>query len=150
MTVHELAMALRGAYLALHRRTDAALAGSGVTADQFVVLVALCEGAAMTQRELAARTSTDSNTLRAMLVLLEKQRLVTRRPHPTDGRARSVAITKKGKAAAQQLWRKSRFVRQELADTLKPREIALLVAHLGRIADVLVHGRAVALGIDAE
>ncbi len=36
MSGHELAMALRLAYLTMHRRTDAVLAKHGVTADQFV------------------------------------------------------------------------------------------------------------------
>ena len=44
---HELAMALRTAYLALHRRTDAALARHRVTADQFVLMAALARGEAV-------------------------------------------------------------------------------------------------------
>src|SRR5262245_33530811 len=51
MTGHELALALRGAYLAMHRRTDNALESAGVTADQFVVLSELTQGASKTQRE---------------------------------------------------------------------------------------------------
>jgi hypothetical protein len=68
MLGHHLALALRGAYLAMHRTCDAHFARAGVTADQFVVLAALAPGQALTQRELAARTSSDPNTLRAMLV----------------------------------------------------------------------------------
>lgn len=87
MSGHELAIALRAAYLTMHRRTDSILLRSGVTADQFVVLAELSEGVALTQRDLVSRTWSDPNTLRAMLVLLEHRRLVERRPHPTDGRA---------------------------------------------------------------
>ena len=36
---HDIAIALRGAYLALHRRSESAFAPHGVTADQFVVII---------------------------------------------------------------------------------------------------------------
>ena len=83
---HDLAMALRAAYLAVHRRTDAALARSGVTADQFVLMAVLAGGGARTQRDLARRTGSDPNTVRAMLLLLEGRGLVARTPHPTATR----------------------------------------------------------------
>jgi DNA-binding MarR family transcriptional regulator len=130
MRGHELAMALRGAYLAMHRRTDALLARSGVTADQFVVLATLTEGDALTQRELVSRTSSDPNTLRAMLVLLERRGLVERRPHPTDGRAVSVSLTRKGRSVFPDLWRKSEVLRKGLLAALSPEEARSLVGQL--------------------
>jgi DNA-binding MarR family transcriptional regulator len=69
----ELPLVLRTAYLILHRRSDAAFAEHGITADQFVLLANLARGQAITQRELAARMPSDPSTVRAMLVLLEKQ-----------------------------------------------------------------------------
>ena len=47
---HDLAMRLRVAYLAVHRRTNAVLAPLGLTADQFVVLTALAESEGVTQQ----------------------------------------------------------------------------------------------------
>ena len=41
---HELAMLLRKAYLAFHRRANARIVRSGVTADQFVLLTMLARG----------------------------------------------------------------------------------------------------------
>ena len=70
-TGHQIAMSLRAAYLAMHRRTDAALAGDGVTADQFVLLAVLAAEDRVTQQALVRRTSSDPNTVRAMLVLME-------------------------------------------------------------------------------
>lgn len=137
MSGHELAMALRAAYLAMHRRTDALLASSGVTADQFVVLSALAEGDALTQRELVDRTSSDPSTLRAMLVLLERQQLIERRPHPTDRRARTVSLTKEGKRVFRDLWRKSEGLRKELLADATPEDVASLVIQLRRLADTL-------------
>jgi DNA-binding MarR family transcriptional regulator len=137
MLGHELAMALRDAYLALHRRTDALMAKSGITADQFVVLSALTEGDAVTQRELVARTSSDPNTLRAMLVLLERQQLIERRPHPTDGRARGVSLTPKGRRLFRNLWKQSDSLRGRLVAALAPDDATLTVAQLRRLAAVM-------------
>jgi len=131
---HELAVALRAAYLEMHRETDAGLAPLGVTADQFVVLSALAGGEARTQRELVERTSSDPSTLRAMLVLLEKRGLVERRPHPTDGRARSVRLTGLGRRTLTRTWKGTEPVRQRLAAALGPREIERLVTSLRKIA----------------
>ncbi len=90
----ELPMALRMAYLAMHRQTDAIFQSHGVTADQFVLLASLSRGDALTQRELARRMSSDPSTVRAMLVLLEKQGLILRNIHPNDSRARTVSLTR--------------------------------------------------------
>jgi DNA-binding MarR family transcriptional regulator len=88
-----LPLALRAAYMALHRSTDAVLQECGVTADQFVLMLALREDRALTQRELANRISSDASTVRAMLVLLERNGLVQRTSHPTDSRAKTVQLT---------------------------------------------------------
>src|SRR5438105_796838 len=95
-TGHTIAMALRAAYLAMHRQADVSLLPGGVTADQFVLLAALSESDSSTQQELARRTSCDPNTLRAMLLLLEAKGLIRRDPDPTDGRARRVVLTEHG------------------------------------------------------
>ena len=73
MRAHELAMSLRAAYLAMHRQhRHGCWQRTGVTADQFVVLSALSEARCARSRELVSRTSSDPNTMRAMLVLLER------------------------------------------------------------------------------
>lgn len=139
MRGHQLAMALREAYLALHRRTDAIMARSGVTADQFVVLASLTEQIALTQRDLVVRTSSDPNTLRAMLILLERRGLIERRPHATDSRARTVSLTRKGRSAFRKLWRQSETVRQRLLAALDPDDASVLVSQLRRIVAGLVN-----------
>lgn len=132
-TGHDLAMALRAAYLAMHRRTDARLGRHGVTADQFVLLAALARGDARTQRDLGRRTASDPNTVRAMLLLLERRGLVARAPHPTDARARTVTLTAKGRRAYERLWGDSEPVRQELLAALRPGEAEALLDLLTRV-----------------
>src|SRR5438270_12995598 len=103
-SAREVARALRGAYLALHRQTNACFAKDGVTADQFVLLSALADADAVTQQELVRRVSSDANTVRAMLLLLEERGLVARQRHPSDGRARRVTLTVKGRRVFKKLW----------------------------------------------
>jgi DNA-binding MarR family transcriptional regulator len=126
-------MALRAAYLAMHRRSDAQFARHGVTADQFVLLAALAGGGAVTQRELARRTSSDPNTVRAMLLLLEKLRLIARTPDPADGRVRTVALTPQGRRAYSALWKAGEPVRARLLASLGPGEPEALLDLLGRV-----------------
>ena len=104
---HDIAMGLRAAYWAMHREADSLLQPHGVSANQFVLMsiIAECEG--LTQQELVRRASSDANTVRAMLVLLERAGLLTRRPHRTDGRARNVVLTDKGRKMYTELWTKS-------------------------------------------
>jgi DNA-binding MarR family transcriptional regulator len=134
VTGHDLALALRLAFLTLHRRTDAAMSAEGVTADQFVVLCALADSHVLTQRELVERTNSDPNTLRAMLVLLEQRELVERRANPDDARARSVSMTPKGRRMFQKLWSRSESVRQDMLRQLAADDVTTLVNLLHRLA----------------
>jgi DNA-binding MarR family transcriptional regulator len=131
-------IALRAAYLALHRRSDARFAPHGVTADQFVLLATLARGGeALTQRELARRMSSDPSTVRAMLVLLAARGLVERDSHPADARARTVALTAKGMRVFRRLWTAGEPIRAQMLGALQPGEAATLVRLLGRLAEAL-------------
>ena len=133
----EVARALRAAYLALHRQTNDCFARDGVTADQFVLLSALADADAVTQQELVRRVSSDPNTVRAMLLLLEGRGLVARQRHPADGRARCVRLTAKGRQVFQKLWTKSEPLRARLQAAFRPDEVTALVGLLRRVAEVL-------------
>src|SRR3954447_4351863 len=148
---HELAMALRAAYLALHRRSDARFAPHGVTADQFVLLATLARGGeALTQRELARRMSSDPSTVRAMLVLLAARGLVGRDPHPTDARARTVSLTAKGRRAYRRLWEAGESTRARVLGALGPGEAETLGRLLGRVAEALDPGFAPITGLNSS
>jgi DNA-binding MarR family transcriptional regulator len=141
---HNIAMALRSAYLALHRRTEARFASRGVTADQFVLLATLDRGQALTQRELACRMASDPSTVRAMLVLLAKRGFVRRDSHPTDARARTVALTPLGKRTFRQLWTAGEPIRERMLEALGPDEAETLVRLLSRVGESLSAEHAVA------
>ena len=135
---HEVARALRAAYLALHRQTNDCLAQDGVTADQFVLLAALAEADAVTQQELVRRVGSDANTVRAMLLLLEDRGLVARERHPADGRARCVTLTAKGRHVFKKLWTKSEPLRARLLAAFRPDELTALVGLLRLVAEEMV------------
>lgn len=130
---HELAMALRCAYWAMHRQADACLLPLGVTANQFVLLSLLAEEDGVTQADLVDRASSDANTVRAMLVTLERKGLVERRPHASDGRARSVTLSRKGRDVQESLWTRSESFRERLERALDPGEIERLIGGLSRL-----------------
>jgi DNA-binding MarR family transcriptional regulator len=134
---HDLAMGLRTAYLALHRRTGAVVAPSGLTADQFVLLTALVDDDAVTQKELVRRTGSDPNTLSEMLARLEQRGLVSRERHATDGRARSVALTEEGRRVQGRSWKASEQLRERLQGLFRPGVLDTLVGRLDRIAEAL-------------
>jgi DNA-binding MarR family transcriptional regulator len=131
---HELAMRLRAAYLALHRRTNAVLAPLGLTADQFVLLTALAERDGVTQKELVDRTTSDPNTMSEMLARLESKGLVARERHAEDGRARSVTLTRRGRQVQEALWEGSAGIRAEMESLFSPDALRRLVDGLRRLA----------------
>ena len=141
MTIkNELPMALRAAYLGLHRRSELQFARHGVTADQFVLLATLKRGDALTQRELARRMPSDPSTVRAMLVLLERHGLVQRDTHPTDSRARTAALTAAGKRKFREVWTAGESIREQMFESLQPCDAQTLVRLLRQITESLTRG----------
>lgn len=136
-TEKELPLALRAAYLALHRKTDARFAKLSVTADQFVLLASLSDGLALTQSELAKRISSDPSTVRAMLVLLEENGLVKRVSHPVDARAKTVSLTAAGKRMHKKLWKAGQSIRDEMYQCMSAEDADTLLLLLRKLADAL-------------
>jgi len=136
-----LPLALRAAYLALHRNTEATFSKYGVTADQFVLMLALQEGRLLTQRELAKRIWSDSSTVRAMLVLLETSGYVQRTSNPNDSRARSVELTAAGKRKLRMLWKIGQPIRDSMYGCMSKKESELLIELLAKLANTLGRDR---------
>jgi DNA-binding MarR family transcriptional regulator len=138
-TGHNIAMGLRAAYLSMHRQTNSHLATFGMTADQFVLLALLSEEDGITQQQLAHRASSDPNTIRAMLVLLENRGLVARRRHPTDGRALRITITRKGRQAYAKLSAAVRPLQNKLSSPFNVKEIKMMIKSLGKVSKVMLN-----------
>ena len=102
-----------------------------------MLLSLLAEHDGVSQQRLVERASSDPNTVRAMLVALEGKGLVTRSPHPTDGRAWCVTLSAKGRRAYRRLWSESEAFRDRLVAILRPGEPERLLDLLGRIAEAM-------------
>jgi DNA-binding MarR family transcriptional regulator len=123
----------RAAYLSMHRASESHFTRYGITADQFVVLACLRENDAVMQQDLVRRAASDPSTIRAMLVLLEGRGLVSREPHPADGRAREVRLTDRGRRLCERLWRTSAPIRTQLLAGFSEQETLELLGFLRRV-----------------
>ncbi|HYW80266.1 MAG TPA: MarR family transcriptional regulator [Thermoguttaceae bacterium] len=130
---HQVAMAIRRAYLSMHRQADAILAPYGVTANQYVILALLAERDQVPQRDLVERAASDPNTIRPVLKTLERKGLVTRKQDPNDGRARCVGLSKKGRQVFEQHRRDSQPFRDRLTAALDPEDAGSFVQYLRQV-----------------
>ncbi len=127
-------MRLRAAYFYLRRSSNLVFSSFGMTSDQYVVLALLVEEGEATQQELVRRCYSDAATMGSMVSLLEAKGLLTRRPHPHDGRARSVALTRTGRALAEEMRWRSSSLRANLVALFEDHEVPTLIEYLERIA----------------
>jgi MarR family transcriptional regulator for hemolysin len=118
---------------ALSNRLAAALADVDLTPRMQCVLVHALEEE-RTQIQLAALADLDKTTMVATVDDLEARGLAERRPSATDRRARIIAVTDKGRAAAEEGQRIVDRVHADALDGLSPADRSSFVEALGRLA----------------
>jgi DNA-binding MarR family transcriptional regulator len=133
----DIARGLKIAYALMHRQTQALLSHHDMTADQFVLLALLNLEDGVTQNELAHRAASDPNTIRAMLVLMEDNGLVIRKPHENDRRAHKVILTTAGRRLYAKVDKVLRPLQDALLAPFEKNEANRLVDYLRRIADAM-------------
>jgi MarR family transcriptional regulator, organic hydroperoxide resistance regulator len=133
---HELGMWLRKAYLSFHRRANARMLKHGVTADQFVVLSVLAREEGITQITIVERTSSDPNTVAAILGLLERRGLVRREAHAQDRRARCVFLTATGRRVQRRAAKEAEPLLATLWESMKGASAADIEKFLKRVHNV--------------
>ncbi|GJG88902.1 MarR family transcriptional regulator [Gemmatimonadetes bacterium T265] len=126
---HLISLAARG----FARLSEARLKPLGFGVGHLPVLVALQEGRAATQRDLARVARVEQPSMAQLLARMERDGLIRRTPSATDGRSRRVALT----AAAEARLPHARAVllegnREALSDFTNE-EAAQLVALLTRV-----------------
>lgn len=92
-----LAGRLRLAVVRLNRRLRAQRASATVSLTQLAAMSTLWKCGPLTPGELAAREGVQPPSMTRVIAALEELGLVSRRPHPTDGRQAIVALTDKGR-----------------------------------------------------
>jgi DNA-binding MarR family transcriptional regulator len=99
-----------------HTRSAEALESLGLTTALFALLNFLGAHEGAIQQEIGAAMGIDPSTMVSLIDQLEDAGLAKRRPHPTDRRAREVAITAKGRRVLEQA---RRLATQVEADVLR-------------------------------
>jgi DNA-binding MarR family transcriptional regulator len=137
MSGRDIARGLRQAYMLMHRQTQSLLSDYGFTAVQYVLLALLKIEDGITQQELTRRASSDPNTVRATLLLLERDGLVVRRSHKMDRRARSIMLTDKGRRTYTKLSAALKPLQDALLSPFGAEEADTLVANLNQIVEAM-------------
>ncbi|GAB2590640.1 MarR family transcriptional regulator [Paractinoplanes abujensis] len=119
---------------ALTNRLAAALAGIDLTPRMQCVLVHALEEE-RTQIQLAALADMDKTTMVSTVDDLESRGLAERRPSTTDRRARIIAVTEKGRLAAEEGQRIVDEVHADALSSLPAAARTAFVEALGRLAD---------------
>ena len=133
-----LASALRLSVMRLARRMRTQRADTSLTLSQLAALSTLERHGELTPRELAEHEKVQPPSMTRLLVTLETDGLITRTPHPTDGRQVLLAVTPSAKAIlAEDRRRREAWLSQRLAalgpeDLVTLREAALILDRLAR------------------
>ena len=124
---------LRKAYLKLHRSAQATLMPYGVTADQFTILTLLIEEDLVTQKDLVDRSESDSSTIAAMVKILEREKLISRKRSLADGRAFEISLTAKGHTVQKELTDALTPLRDSIDEAFSKDEMKILISSLEKI-----------------
>lgn len=115
-----LASRLRIAVVRLNRRLRTQITDSTVTLSQVSALSCLHKYGSLTPGELAARESVQPPSMTRVIAALEELGLVSRRPHPTDGRQAIVELTDAGvERIEEEVSARERWIDLRLAELTK-------------------------------
>jgi len=136
-----LGILLRQAYMALRHTVNVRLAKSGCNIDQLVLINMLAERGDVTQKYLVENAGYDASTISQMFRVLERKGIITRKPHPTDGRSWQVRLTPKGQRLQRKLWSETADLRDTLWNAIPARERKTVASNLVRINRALLAAR---------
>jgi DNA-binding MarR family transcriptional regulator len=118
-----------------HTRFADALESVGLTTALFGLLNVLGAREGAIQQEIASAMGIDPSTMVALIDELETAGLAKRRPHPTDRRAREVAITPKGRRVLEQAREMASQVEDDVLGGLTAAQRRQLLTLLRRALD---------------
>ena len=134
---HLISLAARG----FARLSEARLKPLGFGVGNLPVLVALQDGQAGTQRDLARFARTEQPPMAQMLARMERDGLIERKPDPADGRSRRITLTDPAQArlpdAVAVLLQGNQEALRDFTDEEAQQLVALLtrlITNLDRIA----------------
>jgi MarR family transcriptional regulator for hemolysin len=126
---HLISLAARG----FARLSEARLKPLGFGVGHLPVLIALQDGKASTQRELARFAKVEQPPMAQMLARMERDGLIRRKPDPDDGRSSRIELTKMAQANLPEACAVLFEGNREALDGFTDREASQLVALLTRL-----------------
>lgn len=138
-TDSELASGLRISVMRLARRLRAHRLDSGLSLTQLAALATLDRHGAMSPGELAEHERVQPPSMTRVIALLEGRGLVTRVPHPTDGRQRIVTATPEGRGLLREdrrrreAWLACRLAELDAEERAVLRAAAPVLERLGQL-----------------
>jgi MarR family transcriptional regulator, organic hydroperoxide resistance regulator len=114
--------------------------GVELTPEQWMVLVRLWQEEGVTQSALAERTFRDLPTMSRIVAVMERNGLVLRRRDKSDGRARLVYLSERGKSLRRALVGEARRMVDDLLDGIPESDVAVTRRTLQRaLANLETH-----------
>jgi MarR family transcriptional regulator for hemolysin len=126
---HLISLAARG----FARLSEARLKPLGFGVGHLPVLVALQDGRASTQRDLAQFAKVEQPPMAQMLARMERDGLIDRSPDPEDGRSSRIVLTGTARARMPDAVEALLLGNREALDEFTNQEAAQLVALLQRL-----------------
>lgn len=126
---HLISLAARG----FARLSEARLKPLGFGVGHLPVLVALRDGRAATQRDLARFAKVEQPPMAQMLARMERDGLIARAPDPADGRSSRVTLTPAAEARLPEAIAVLLQGNEEVLDGFTDAEAAQFVALLSRV-----------------
>ncbi len=106
------------------RSVDLRLKPFGLTEATWLPLIRVARAATpMRQKELAASLSLDGSSVVRLLDMLEKASLIERREEDSDRRAKTIVLTRQGRAIVNRVEMVSRQVRERALKGLSARDV---------------------------
>ncbi len=111
----------------LARALHAEISPLGVVPGQFGQLLVLYEREGLTQQELSEIVGIEQPTMARTLARMERDGLIERKPHPTDGRSQSIVLTEKSRALQPRLFEAARSVNARAMEGFSELERSMLI-----------------------
>jgi MarR family transcriptional regulator, transcriptional regulator for hemolysin len=134
-THREVLFQLTDVARALRTYVDQCVRRYGMTRAQWGVLLRLDRREGMTQAEMADALEIQPISLVRLIDRLCEQKLVERRPHPSDRRANRLYLTPKGRVTLERLAPLGREISADVLAGFESREIGRMLQQLMRIKD---------------
>lgn len=109
----------------------------GIVPGQFPALLALWQKDGQTQKELIEKLDIEQATMANTLNRMERDGLIRRKDHPTDGRAKIICLTEKAVAVRNEAYAAASSVNEMALADLSPEEQELFIGFVQRILHTL-------------